>query len=94
MWADAKMVPGFCGGGTGCGEQVEAQQRHTEASLTVRKDQRLVGAGASSDRGGGVDQGDDQALEAQDRSQLKTTKRVGSCASENSVSSVSSVRPP
>ena len=29
-----------------------------------------------------------------DRSQLKTIKRVGSCASENSVSSVSSVRPP
>jgi len=27
VWADAKMVPGFCGGGTGCGEQVEAQQR-------------------------------------------------------------------
>ena len=87
------MVPGFCGGGTGCGEQVEALQRHTEASLTVRKDQRLVGAGTASNRGG-VDQGDDQALEAQDRSQLKTTKRVGSCASENSVSSVSSVRPP
>ena len=51
----------------------------TDASLTVRKDQRLVGAGTSSDRGGGgVDQGDDHALEAQDRSQLKTIKRVGS----------------
>jgi hypothetical protein len=60
---DAKMVPGFCGGRTACGWQVEAQYQHTDACLTVEQDQRLVGGGRARDCGGGMDE-EDRGLEA------------------------------